>query len=211
VKIYLSSFHLGPGAELLRAQHGGARAAVIMNAQDPWPGPRAQRVPEQLALIEGLGYRCEELDLRGCFDDRAALAARLALLDLVWVPGGNSFVLARAMTRSGFNALARPLIQSGQLAYAGYSAGACVAGPDLKGIDLMDEPEALPEGYDASTEPRCLDLVPFRVVPHWRSDHAESFDAERSAKFLRAAGLAHRTLRDGQAIFVDDDGARAVE
>jgi dipeptidase E len=98
-------------------------------------------------------------------------------------------------------AIARPL-DAGTLTYAGYSAGACVAGPDLRGIDLMDEPERVPDGHVADWKPVTLGLVPYRIVPHWQSDHLEAADAERARLWLEQAGLEHRCLRDGGAIVV---------
>ena len=92
-----------------------------------------------------------------------------------------------------------------------HSAGACVAGPDLQGIDLVDDASAVPPGYSAAIEPRCLDLIPFRIVPHWRSEHPESELVESAAVHLDAEGLSHRCLRDGQALVVDGDTVTLLE
>jgi dipeptidase E len=206
MRVYLSSFQLGAGSTVLRASRDDAQAALVMNALDPWPDARSRHGPLQVEALTGLGYRVSELDLRDYFHRPGALAERLDSVDLVWATGGNAFVLARAMTRAGFGSALRPRLETGRLTYAGYSAGACVAGPDLRGIDLMDQPSALPAGYDEQMEPDCLGLVPFRVVPHWRSDHRESADAERAAEFLARTGLEHRCLSDGQVLYHDDDG-----
>ncbi|MEU9065110.1 Type 1 glutamine amidotransferase-like domain-containing protein [Streptomyces sp. NPDC048430] len=88
--------------------------------------------------------------------------------------------------------------------YGGYSAGACVAGPDLRGIDLIDDPAVLPDGYSSTVEPTCLGLVPLRIVPHWRSEHRDAPGAKRAAAYLAEAGLHHRCLHDGQAVSVHD-------
>jgi dipeptidase E len=149
-----------------------------------------------------LGFECEELDLRSYFHDLEGLSDRLRHLDFLWVVGGNSFVLARAMTLSRFGEALRGPLSEGRLVYGGYSAGSCVAAPDLEGIHLMDDPAVVPEGYPAEPAPRTLQLVPWRIVPHWRSDHPESADAEKAADYLRQSGLDFRTLRDGEALIV---------
>ncbi|GAB2685033.1 hypothetical protein GCM10027271_54410 [Saccharopolyspora gloriosae] len=128
----------------------------------------------------------------------------MAGLDLVWVVGGNAFVLARAMTQAGFRDALAAQFPRREFTYGGYSAGACVAGPDLRGIDLMDDPAVLPDGYSSTAAPECLGLVPYRIVPHWRSGHPESDSAENAAAHLAEHGSAHRCLRDGEAVNVHD-------
>jgi hypothetical protein len=46
--------------------------------------------------------------------------------------------------------------------------------------------------------------VPYRIVPHWRSEHRDAEGAERAAAHLAERGLSHRCLRDGQAVNVHD-------
>jgi dipeptidase E len=108
------------------------------------------------------------------------------------------------MTQSRFReALLGPL-SDGRLVYGGYSAGSCVAAPDLEGIDLVDDPATIPDGYLEDVIPETLHLVPWRIVPHWRSDHPESADAEKAATYLRQSGLDFQTLRDGEALIVEN-------
>ena len=209
-RLYLSSHQLGDDAELLRwpageavaARHG--RCGIVMNALDGFVDTRLRDFDDHVGAMECLGYGCEELDLRRYFHagDEAGLARRLAQLDLLWITGGNAFVLARAMDQSRFAAALAPALAAGTLTYAGYSAAACVAGPDLHGIDLMDEPEVVPEGYDPSSRPLGLGLVDYRIVPHWRSDHRESELAKVAAAWMEREGLAHRCISDGEVVVV---------
>lgn len=200
-KLYLSSYRLGSEPDrLLRLVGRPGRAGIILNACDAFDEPR--RVwDREAADLRSLGFEPEEVDLRTYFGDAAGLRSRLVAYSLVWVVGGNAFVLARAMTAAGFAEAAGP-----DLVYAGYSAGACVAGPDLQGIALMDEPDALPEGYSSSMAPRTLGWVPWRVVPHWRSDHPEAPGAEKAVRYLKDARLAYRALHDGEVIVLGENG-----
>ncbi|MGY4920075.1 Type 1 glutamine amidotransferase-like domain-containing protein [Streptomyces sp. 900116325] len=91
-----------------------------------------------------------------------------------------------------------------EFTYGGYSAGACVAGPDLQVIYLIDDPTVLPESYPPTTAPECLCLVPYRIVPHRRSEHRDAEGAERAAAHLAERGLSHHCLRDGEAVNVHD-------
>ena len=62
--------------------------------------------------------------MRAHFGDAQSLKTRLSAYDLVWVMGGNSFVLRRAMRSSGFDTLIRELLEADTIAYGGYAAGA---------------------------------------------------------------------------------------
>jgi len=203
--IYLSSYRLGNDTDVLRRQQPGGRAGIVLNALDVYGDTRARDWDREAGDLERLGYASEEIDLREYFDDGVALSRRLADLHLVWVVGGNAFVLARAMYASGFREALIPELHRG-LIYGGYSAGACVAGPDLRGVDLIDDPNIIPDGYESGMPFSTLGLVPFRIVPHWQSDHPESEAADRAAALLEQEDLAYRPLRDGEALVLDAPG-----
>lgn len=205
MRLYLSSYGLGDNAAALRELAGGkARTAVIFNARDAYRGERLKYVEQEFAALRALGFSCEELDLRSYFGDEDRLRARLANYDLVFAVGGNTFVLARAMTEAGFRAAIREQLVENRIVYGGYSAGACVVGPDLDGCHLIDEPDAVADGYAPDVRPEALGWVPWRIVPHWRSEHEEAPLAELAVAHLLEAGLPFQTLRDGQAFIVDD-------
>jgi dipeptidase E len=211
LKLYLSSYRHGHDADVLRGLVGKpGTAAVIFNACDGFGEDRLQKLPRERDDLKDLGFECEELDLRVYFEDFDGLCARVALYDLLWVVGGNAFVLAKAMTASRFaEAVDEPIVEE-RLVYAGYSAGTCAAAPDLEGIQLMDDPTLLPDGYPATATATTLAWVPWRIVPHWRSDHPAARDAERAVEYLVARNLAFRTLQDGQAIIVEGGHSRII-
>ena len=205
--LYLSSFGLGAPPVGLHARRQGARAAIVLNALDQLGSSRARDLDRQAADLHAIGYAGDELDLRSFFANGEGLAETLGHYDLVWVVGGNSFVLARAMTACRFaDALTA---QSGRDAftYAGFSAGSVVAGPDLQGIHLVDDPVVHLQDYPPDVPASTLGLIPFRVVPHWRSPHPESAAIDDVVADLDRRGLDYRCLSDGQALFgrtVDD-------
>lgn len=204
VKLYLSSYRLGTKAQRLVDLVGDARrAAMVFNACDCFED-RLRIYDREEADLAALGFSADELDLRTYFGDPGGLVRRLDGYDLLWVVGGNSFVLARAMNAAGFSAAVLDLVRDNRLTYGGYSAGVCVVGPDLDGIHLMDDPDIVPDGYDVSLPTSTLGWIPWRVVPHWRSDHPEAAGAEIAARYMTEHGLAHRTLRDGDALVIDE-------
>jgi dipeptidase E len=174
----------------------------VLNALDLDPR-RSDLFAGEADALRKIGFECNELDLRSYFGDVDGLRDCLDRVDLVWVVGGNTFVLARAMNASRFaDAIASPL-DDGRIVYGGYSAGACVTGPDLVGCHLMDDADKLPDGYDAAMPATPLGWLPWRIVPHWRSDHEESARAERAAAYLLDAGLPFQVLRDGRVFIVN--------
>src|SRR5690606_29223683 len=87
-----------------------------------------------------------------------------------------------------------------QIVYGGFSAGAVVAAPTLRGIDLMDDPAEVPAGYESQATWDGLGLIDYSIVPHFRSPHPESAAAERAARHMSSHGMRYRALRDGDVI-----------
>jgi dipeptidase E len=51
-----------------------------------------------------------------------------------------------------------------------------------------------------------LGLIPFRIVPHWKSDHPETARADEAVRWLEQHALDYRPIRDGDVVVVEDDG-----
>ncbi|MEX5711920.1 hypothetical protein AB1484_27395 [Parafrankia sp. FMc6] len=102
MRMYLSSFRNGNKPdELLRLLGGGRRTALVLNAQD-WKSPedRATDLAQEAERLESIGLRPEETDLRQYFGRPDELRRALAGYDLIWVRGGNTFVLRRALGKA---------------------------------------------------------------------------------------------------------------
>jgi dipeptidase E len=205
MRLYLSSERLGERAgALLDMIPEGSQVAVIANGYDGASAMAREiyrtEVYDPLAEFKTLGLDPQEVDLRAHFGDAASLRQRLAPYDLVWVMGGNSFVLRRAMKQSGFDRIIRDMLESDAIAYGGYAAGAVVAGPTLRGLELMDDPFELPEGYDEPLIWSGLGLTPFAIVPHYQSRHPEAAAAEKVVSYMRARRTRFRAISDGEVI-----------
>ncbi|MGW6026239.1 Type 1 glutamine amidotransferase-like domain-containing protein [Streptomyces sp. NPDC055099] len=217
MRMYLSSFRLGDHPEQLLGLLEGAGArpeiAVIANAVDGQPeDARKAGVEREIAALESLGLRPSELDLRDLFDRPEAEAeAALSRFPALWVRGGNSFMLRYALARSGADAAVTALLERDALVYAGYSAGACVLAPSLSGLDACDDPDVVPGTYGDPAVWDGLGLLDHAVVPHVDSPgHPETEACGVVAANYRAAGVAHRTLRDGQALVIDGVDVRVI-
>ena len=119
---------------------------------------------------------------------------------MLWVLGGNAFLLRKAMHLSGLDQLIHGKVDDEHFLYGGYSAGICVLSPSLRGIHLADEPEAKSSGYEHPTIWEGLGVIDYYIVPHYRCDHFESESMEAVVDYYRENHLPYRTIPDGEVI-----------
>lgn len=196
MRLYLSSFRIGNHPDrLLELAGSGRRVALICNALDDRPADiRQAGVAREVGDLTRLGFEVTDVDLRS---GRAAIR-QLSTADVLWIRGGNAFVLRQAMADSGADAALVQLLETDAVVYAAYSAGACVLAPDLHGLELVDD---LP----ATTEPiyAGLGILDRPFVPHINSPgHPETDACDRLSAQLTAAGQPHWALSDGDVLLV---------
>jgi dipeptidase E len=130
-------------------------------------------------------------------------AAALGDCDAVFVGGGNSFRLLRALEDTGLTAAIPARVRAG-LPYLGSSAGTNMACPTLRTTN--DMPIVQPASFAA------LGLIPFQVNPHYldadpASTHQGETRAQRIAEFLECNAVPVLGLREGSWLRVG--GSRA--
>lgn len=207
MRLFLSSQDFGNYPEvLIRLVGKNKKAAYIGNAKDDWSADeRGVNVLEHKKEFEALRFEFEEVDLRGYFHKSRELLSKLSNFGLVWVSGGNTFILRRAMAASGFDKAIRKLLAADKLVYGGSSAGSCVTAKLLRGIDRGDRPHpaVVPKGYpNREVIWDGLGLVPYMIVPHYQSDwFAKAADA--TIEYLKNHKMPYKVLRDGQVIVID--------
>ena len=204
MRLYLSSSELGNRPERLVSLTGyGAHVALIMNALDNFPDERERCYGTGKQALEALGFNVEELDLRKCIGEPDRLAQALKGKGLLWVNGGNTFLLRRAMSLSGFDAIVRELLAADRLVYAGFSAGVCCATPSLRGIEFLDElpPEPMWEG---------LSLIDYHVAVHYRPGSPDVEPIQRTIRYYREHAMPYVALRDGEVLVVEENQTELV-
>ncbi len=212
MRMYLSSFLLGNQPEALQNLVGSdRRAAIIVNALDNFPDKRGQWLGAQREALSKLDFATAELDLRAYFGRIEDLRGVMPSFTTLWVNGGNSFILRRAMKQSGFDTIITEALARDTHVYAGFSAGAVVCSRSLRGLALTDDPVDAPDGYDSATVWEGLDLLPYAVVVHYRSDPVQAASAaDREIGFYEASRIPYRALQDGQALVIDGATATVV-
>jgi dipeptidase E len=208
MRLYLSSFRVGDSPQaLLRLLGKGRHTAVIGNACDALSTEdRIDSTRQELDRLTVIGLEPEELDLRDFFDaEPAAVLGAMSRFDLVWLRGGNVFVLRRAFRQSGADVALAMMLQANSVVYGGYSAGVCVLTPSLRGIELVDDPSVVPLGYDPTIIWDGLNVLPYAVAPHYESDHPESAAIGGLVARYMEQNIPFKALRDGQVIVVDGE------
>lgn len=203
MKLFLYSLHLSDThADELNRLVGKAPQditfALIENAADV--------VPNSVGWVRGIrnalrdqGYQVESLDLRKWKNKPEALKEKLRSKDVIWVGGGNSYYLRWILKTSGADTMIQELVKQGKV-YAGWSAGAVVAGPTLQYFDAMgDDPkdaaELILEG---------LQMTELVVVPHM--DHPDFMEGTEFAhQQLQKDGFLTVPLNDSQVLIVDGE------
>ena len=205
MRLYLSSFRNGNRPdELINMLGEGRRTALIFNAADfKDADTRHTDCAAESDRLKSIGLEPEEIDLRNYFGKPDELANALKGFDLIWVRGGNVFVLRRALRMSGFDEILKEMLLKDEVAYGGYSAGVDILQPHLHGIELVDDPTIVPEGYSPEIIWECLGLLPYCVAPHYKSDHPESADVDKTVEYYIANHIPFVALRDGEAIVIN--------
>jgi dipeptidase E len=133
------------------------------------------------------------------------VAETLSAFPVVWVRGGNTFVLRAQFARSGADTALTTLLERDALLYAGFSAGACVAAPSLRGIEVLDDPDEVMPACGIDTRWDGLGWVNRGLVVHLDSPATDPYgDAARLVARYRAAGTPYWPLTDADAVLVRD-------
>jgi len=208
MKLYLSSYRLGNYTDKLKELVGkpNAKVAVCVNALDATPDEVRNDVvlKRELEDMQSLGFTPEELDLREYFG-KSGIVEKLHQYDLIWLSGGNVFLLAKGFKQSGFADVFEQLVKTEKIVYAGYSAAFCVLNDSLKGVELVDDKDAQAEGYEPGEIWQGIGLIDFYPIVHFRSNHHESDAVEKEYEFVVSNNIPHKTFKDGDVYLVDGE------
>lgn len=198
MRLYLSSFRLGNRPdELLTLLGERRRTALIGNAWDYVDAERRSALmADEITRLQTIGLAVTEIDLRIYFGKPQVLEERLQAFDLVWVRGGDTFTLRRAFRKSGADTIVTELLRRDAIVYGGYNAGIAVVTPSLAGAAIYSGANAVP---DSEVIWNGLNIVPYSLVSHYRSDHPGSPHAEQMVAYLIDRHIPFIALRDGEA------------
>lgn len=166
---------------------------------------------QEVERLESIGLEPTEVDLRDYFSEPGKLRETLSNFDLVWVRGGNVFVLRRALRQSLAEKVLAEMIGNDSVAYGGYSAGICVLSPSLHGLELADDPNAVPDLYAPPVIWEGLSVIPYAFAPHYKSpDHPETSAVDKVVAYYIQNHMPFMALRDGEALIIEGEEKRVV-
>jgi dipeptidase E len=211
MRLYLSSYKFGNYTEeLVKLSSNNKKVGVIMNAVD-WSDDKERVINSlnnQMDILKSLGFDPEQIDLRNYFDKKEELKNHLSNFGMVWVYGGNTFVLKRAYEQSGFGEIIKEMILRDEIIYAGFSAGVVILSKSLKGLEIVDDPHIVPEGYKEDFNWEGLGILDYYVAVHYNSDHPESSDVDKEIEYCQKNNIPYKTLSDGEVIVINGEEAK---
>jgi dipeptidase E len=210
MRLYLSSYKFGNYTEeLVKLCPGNKKAGVIMNAVD-WGDPEraALSLKDQMSTLKALGFESEQIDLRNYFGKIEELRKHLSTFGLTWVYGGNTFVLKRAYEQSGFDEIIKEMLLKDKIVYAGFSAGIVILSKSMRGLEIVDDPEIVPEGYKKDFNWDGLGMLDYNIAVHYKSDHPESADVDKEIEFYEKNNMPYKTLKDGEVIVINGEESK---
>jgi dipeptidase E len=206
MKFYLSSYKIGNHEEELKNMISSTnmKTAYIPNALDFTDDLERRRESEEKDIndLNRFGLNVERMDLKGYFNQKEKLKEKILEYGVIWVRGGNTFVLRQAMKISGFDEILLEIHENDNLVYGGYSAGICVLGPSLKGLEIVDDANIMPYEGIKNIVWEGVGILNYNIVPHYRSDHPESEGAEKVVEFMIKEKILFKALKDGEVIII---------
>ena len=177
--------------------------ALIENAADLIPN-RNDWLGGFRDMLKSNGYQIEVIDLQKWRGKEDKLKLKLAAKDVIWLGGGHTYYLRWILRATHADVIIRDLVSQGKI-YAGWSAGAVVAGPTTQYFDKMgDDPTMSPELIEEG-----LNLTKYVVVPHM--DNKDFYEgADMTNQLLRKAGYQTIRLGDSQALVIDGDHRKVI-
>lgn len=148
---------------------------------------------EDKKQLEEWGFNIVELDLYTKAKEEIEII--LSDVEIIYVEGGNAYVLLDAINKSGFAEILKNKLND-EVLYFGTSAGAYVACPTIEMCGWSGDRPNIP-GIEDFT---AMNLVPFILSVHYnRPTHNNIRVSVLNCK------LPVKVLRDNQALLIDDE------
>ncbi len=142
-------------------------------------------------IMKEMGFNVQEIDIEG--KTEIQVFKMIELKDIIFVEGGNTYYLLKAMRKCHFERTVKKLLKQGRV-YLGSSAGSIVAGKSIKTAGWIGD-----ENIVNLKNLKGMNLVPFDIIPHY----TEELDTIIKKKMpFRWQRKKLKILKDDQAILV---------
>lgn len=207
MEFYLSSYKLGNEKNKLlkMTQNLNKKIAYVPNALDFSKDLERKQKSEKedISELKKLGFKVNLFDLKNYFKKHEKLKKDISKYDIIFVRGGNVFVLRQAMEKSGLDKHIINMWKNKKpILYSGYSAGICVLAPNLKGLELVDDLNQKPYGNNQKIIWKGLGIIKYLIIPHYKSNHPESKAIDKVVRYCKEKKILFKTLKDGEVIII---------
>ena len=205
MKLYLSSYKLGNKTDYLKEwikEHGN-NILMISNAKDdkPFDEEEKEKLEYNVKVLEDVGFNVTLLDLRQYFNNNDKLMDDIRGYNAFFVRGGNTFVLRKAMSLSGFDKFLVNNKTNDKILYIGESAGTCVLAKNLDGVDIEDNP--INVYNDDVVMYEGVGLLDFSPVPHYKSEYVDNKIIDDTIDYMKKNNIEYKTIKDGEVIIFE--------
>jgi len=160
------------------------KLAFIPTAGDPYGDNKPWMDADRKNLVD-LGFKVEDFDLKN--KTEAQTRNILPDFDVIFVAGGNTFYLLDWARRSGFDKVAKKLVEKGTI-YIGSSAGSYLACPTIEAAGWKHADRNTPGLKDLTS----LGLVDFITSCHYKPEYREAVKKGRKSTTLKVITLTDR-------------------
>lgn len=177
---------------------GKKKVAFIPNAKDKHTDKSG--LEKTRSFFRQKGFIVNNIDLNH-FKDKE-LYKELLKYEIIFIAGGNCFVLLEKIKKSGFEKILNKLLDKG-IIFIGESAGACIMGKSIEPLKLIDNPKfAELENYDG------LGFIDFVFVPHYKDPkYAQSI---KQIEKVYGKKFDLKEFTDGEGIIIDNNKIRKI-
>lgn len=178
--------------------------AVVVNAtsSDKKKHRKTKKVQKE---FHALGFDTTKIHL---FDLMKTAPSELSKYDIIYILGGNPFLLLDEVNKSDAGPVLKQLANRGKT-LMGYSAGALLYGPDLTLMDHADD--LLGFNEDSLTELSCLGLYDFHIFPHYKDFTGQVPELiKRIDEFESKSDLPVYRINDNQGIIYQSGKTRII-
>jgi len=208
MRLFLASQDFGNHVDRLKELVGdNNKVLLIQNTKDYYDhAGRDESTAHWISLFRQNGFEPTELDLRKYFgNDKLKSFIDGFRPGLIYVTGGNTFILRRAMRQSGLDDILLHDLQNDKYVYGGCSAGSIVMISSLESEKASDDdPGLVPPQYKPEILWDGLGAINEKIIPHADANwYSES--AQRKKEYFDERGWDYTVLNDSDVLVIDGD------
>ena len=202
-KLFLTSVAcnvLDKFVELLDCPPSDLTVAFIPTAADVYEDKSF--VDDDRNKLSELGFKILDINIAGKSEE--ILQEQLKDVDIIFVAGGNTFYLLGKTIASGFDKIAKKLVENGKY-YIGSSAGSVLAGLTIEPVKLLDEPSKA-QNLKSFEGLKLIDKI---VLPHYGN---EKYQDKMNKILTDYADVKDKIIKltDNQAAVINDGEIKII-